>query len=141
MTQMSLLADVQRAERPWKVVRRVSKLVYLEIRKSGRAGRMTIRVLVALAAYRNATMQWPTAGELTAWMFTQRRIARHDSRLVAPRLTELVRGRVVRLQDGSKARIGGGLLTLLPTRRCRVTGARAHPVAIREAGSREREVA
>jgi len=141
MTQLSLLVDVAREERPWKVVRRVSRQVYARLRASGSANRRTWKVVTALAYYRNKSMAWPTPAELTEFMFKRQRITRNDPRLVAPRLTELVRGKVVRLADGTKVRRGGGVLTLLPVRACRVTGAKAHPVAIREAGSLERQVA
>jgi tetrahydrodipicolinate N-succinyltransferase len=139
--QLGLLDAVTKVEKPWKVVRRVSRHVYAELRKSGRIGKQTHRVLTALAFYRNRTQEWPTAAELAAFMFSRGYLDRNDTRLVAPRLTELLRGKVVRLADGSKARKGGGVLMLLPVRTCRVTGARAHPVAIREAGSAERQVA
>lgn len=141
MTQLELLHGIEREERPWKVVRRVSKQVYAYLRDSGIASRRTWQVVTALAYYRNRTQVWPTAAELARFMFERKRIARDDTRLVAPRLTELVRGRVVRLKDGTKVRKGGGVLTLQGTRRCAVTGAPAHPVAIREAGSLERQVA
>lgn len=140
MTQLSLLTDVQREDRPWKVVRLVSRQVIYELRKGGYVGRQTIKVLIALAWFRNSTMQWPTPAELTAFMFNRKRIQRNDPRLVAPRITECVRGRVVKQQDGSKVRVGGGVLSLQSKRRCRVTEAWAHPVAIREAGSGERQM-
>ena len=135
MRQLPLLADVERVDRPWKVVRAVSKAVYAELRKGGIVGAMTLKVLTALAWYRNQYQEWPTASELTRFLYTRKRIKREDSRLVAPRLTEMIRGRVERLEDGSRVRKGGGVLWLLPARKCRVTGASAHPVAIREAGS------
>lgn len=141
MTQLGLLDAVVREEQPWKVVRRVSRQIYARLRDSGAAGRQTHRVITALAYYRNRSMAWPTPAELTEFMFRKKRIDRNDTRLVAPRLTELVRGRVVKLPDGQKVRKGGGVLTLLPLRTCAVTGNRAHPVAIREAGSLERQVA
>jgi hypothetical protein len=139
--QQSLLADVARQERPWKRVRAVSKQVYAELRKGGYTKRSAVRVLTALAWYRNARQEWPTPAELAAFMFSRQRIARNDPRIVAPRVTEMLRGVVVRLKDGTTVRRGGGVLTLLPTRVCRETGMRAHPVAIREIGSSEREAA
>lgn len=140
MTQLSFLPGVAAEEKPWKVVRRVSRQVYARLAACGYVGRQTLKVITALAWYRNSTMQWPTPAELTRFMFSRRRIKREDPRLVAPRLTEMVRGRVVK-REGTKVRIGGGVLTLLAARPCRVTGAHAHPVAIREAGSSERQVA
>lgn len=135
MIQPSLLVDAARADRPWKVVRRVSKAVYAELQKDGKVAARTRRVIVGLAAYRNRTMAWPTASELTADLFSRKRLERNDTRLVAPRLTELLRGRVVRLADGTKVRKGGGLVTLQQARTCAVSGQKAHPVAIREIGS------
>lgn len=141
MTQLSLLAGVEREERPWKVVRRVSRQVYAELRKSGAVARSTARVIVSLAWYRNSTQVWPTAAELTAFMFDKKRLPRNDTKLVAPRLTELLKGKVIHRPDGRKVRLGGGVLTLGPVRKCRVTGGKAHPVCIREAGSSAREAA
>lgn len=141
MTQLPLLIDIEHVERPWKVVRRVSRQVYAELRAGGYVGRNSLKVLTALAFYRNRYQEWPTASELTAFMFGKRRINRNDTRLVAPRLTEMLRGKVVKLPDGSKVRRGGGVLVLLPVRKCGITGVSAHPIAIREAGSAERQVA
>lgn len=140
--QLSLLADVAREERPWKVVRRVSKQVYAELRRSGYVKRSILKVLTALAYYRNSTQQWPTPAELTEFMFKIKRIPRNDSRLTAPRLTELIRGwDILEPISGRRVRVGGGVCDQLPRRRCRITGQYAHPVAIREAGSNERRVA
>lgn len=135
MNTLPLFADVVKAERPWKVVRRVSKAIYAELQKDGKVAARTRRVIVGLAAYRNRTMAWPTASELAADLFRRGRLERAETRLVAPRLTELLRGKVVTLSDGSKVRRGGGLVTLQPARRCSVTCKSAHPVAIREIGS------
>ena len=141
LQQISFLPDLERVDHPWKVVRRVSRQVYAELRAGGHVGRQTVKVLTALAWYRNCRQEWPTAAELTAFMYGKGRIARNDSRLVAPRLTEMLRGKVVRLADGSKARHGGGVLTIGPARKCGISGKSAHPIAIREAGSQERQVA
>lgn len=141
MTQLSLLTGAERQERPWKVVRAVSRQVYAELRKSGAVAKSTSRVLVALAWYRNSRQEWPTAAELTRFMFERKRLPRNDTKLVAPRLTELLKGKAITRSDGRKVRIGGGLLTLGPARRCSVTGSKAHPVQIREAGSSAREAA
>jgi hypothetical protein len=140
--QLSLLEGVERAERPWKVVRRVSKQVYAELRRSGGVARSTQRVITALAYYRNRTMTWPTPAELTKFMYDLKRIPKNESRYVAPRLTELIRGAVVRdPTTGARVRRGGGVCDQLPARRCRESGSQAHPVAIREAGSGDRRVA
>ena len=128
-----------REDKPWKVVRRVSKQVYAELRQEGTVARRAWQVITALAWYRNSRQAWPTAAELAAFMFERQRIARNDPRLVAPRITELLRGRIVRLSDGTKVRRGGGVLTLLAIRTCTITRTSAHPVAIREAGSLERQ--
>lgn len=135
--QLSLLADVARTERPWKVVRKVSRQVYAELRKGGYCKRSALKVLTALAWYRNQSMTWPTVGELTQFMFERRRIARNDPRVVAPRISEMVKGCTVRLPDGTRVTRGGGVLVYLPKRRCLVTQTPANPIAIREAGSRE----
>jgi hypothetical protein len=140
VTQLSLLAEVARTDRPWKVVRRVSRQVYAQLRAGGYVNRQTVKVLTALAWYRNSKMVWPTAAELARFMHERKRNQRDDPRVVAPRLTEMVRGRVVTVHTGQKLRIGGGVLTYLPLRRCAVTQTSAHPVAIREAGSLERQV-
>jgi hypothetical protein len=141
MVQPSLYDDITIEEKPWKVVRRVSRQVYAYLRDSGVASRRTWQVVTALAYYRNRWQVWPTAAELAHFMHERKRIERDDPRLVAPRITELVRGRVVKLKDGSKVRKGGGVITLMPLRRCSVTKSSAHPVALREAGSAERQVA
>lgn len=113
--QLSLLDGVAREERPWKVVRAVSRRVYAEIRKGGVVSRQTLKVITALAFYRNARQQWPTPAELTDFMFQRARIVRNDPRLVAPRITELVRGRVVVAGTGCERR---GLRPLLTTGGC-----------------------
>jgi len=127
-------------DRPWKIVRHASKAVYARMRDSGRTARSTLRVLTALAWYRNSFQTWPTASELTEFMYRRRRLVRNETRHVAPRLTELVRGSVRTRKDGTKVRAGGGLLVYLPLRRCAITGESVHPVAIREAGSLTAEV-
>ncbi len=139
MIQPSLLADIQREERPWKVVRRVSRGVYLELRKGGYTKRSGLKVLTGLAYYRNRTGEWATPAELAEFLFRMKKIPRPDSRITAPRLTELVKGCTVRRKDGTRVRLGGGVCVLMPTRICRVSGQYAHPVAIREAGSEQRE--
>lgn len=141
IAQLSFLPNLEQIDRPWKVVRRVSRQVYAELRAGGHVGRQTLKVLTALAWYRNQRQEWPTAAELAAFMYGKGRIPRNESRLVAPRLTEMLRGAVRRLADGSKVRQGGGVLTLQPARKCGISGKSAHPIAIREAGSRERQVA
>jgi hypothetical protein len=133
--QPSLLEESARVERPWKRCRDVSKGAYVYGRSTGAFGKRTRAILTALGYFRNRSGQWPTVAELTTDMYERGLLPRNDVRLVAPRLSELVVGRVVRHRDGTRARTGGGLLWLTAPRRCRVTGAQARPVAIREAGS------
>lgn len=130
--------DTPRAIR--KRVRAVSKRVYAELRDSGRLAKRAHEVLTALAYYRNRTQEWPTPAELVRDMAERGIIPREESRYVAPRLTEFVKGAVKRRKDGSTFRKGGGLCVLMPARTCRVSGQEAHPVAIREAGSQSVEV-
>ena len=157
MTQLSLLTaplpdeetvSLVEIEQPWKIVRRVSKRVYAVLRDSGYLKKSGLTVLTALAFYRNRTQVWPTPAELTRFMFdgvthvgprvkTRRRIPKNESRYVAPRLSELIRGSVVR-RHGQKVRIGGGVCDQLPVRICRESGQWAHPITIREVGSLER---
>ena len=85
-----------------------------------------MKVITALAWYRNHYQDWPTVSELTRFMFTRKRLQREDTRIVAPRCTEMVKG---------------GVCTYLRPRRCRVTGSMAGPISIREAGSLAREAA
>jgi hypothetical protein len=140
VTQLALFAGVEHRPRPWKVVRKVSKQLYAVLRETEYLKRSTRLVLVSLAYYRNRTMTWPTPAELTRFMFSLDRIPKNESRYVAPRLTELIRGMVV-VREGQKVRIGGGICDQLPARICRESGQKAHPVAIREVGSAERRVA
>ena len=132
--QFELLHQLPRP--PRKRVRPVSKQLYAELRDSDWLSKRAHQVLTALAHFRNRTTFWPTPAELTADMHRRGLISRPDPRLVAPRLSELVRGRVVR-RKGARIREGGGVCEQLPTRRCSITLAEAHPIAIREAGSRE----
>lgn len=138
-------------DRPWKEVRKVSRAVYAFLRDGDRLAFMEHRVLTALAYYRNRTQTWPTAAELARFMYNtrdgktnRRRIARDDARLVAPRLTFLVKGEIVKDPEtgrtligpnGRALRRGGGVCQYLPKRICTVTGTTAAPVAIREVGS------
>lgn len=139
--QLSLLDGVARETRVWKDVRMVSKQLIHELQHSGYVKRSMRRVLIALVRYRQVTQAWPTPAELTGFMFRQGWIPRNELRIVAPRLTELIRGWDIRPKDAPKYRVGGGVCDQLPARVCEVTGQKAHPVAIREAGSNERKVA
>jgi hypothetical protein len=101
--QLALLPDLERRERPWKVVRKVSRRLYARLRDSGELGKQAHKVLTALAYYRNRRQEWPTAAELATFMHETKRIARPDTRLVAPRLTELLRGKVVRTKPATRS--------------------------------------
>jgi len=139
--QPSLLAELERAERaPRKIVRAVSKQLYAALRDGDYLPQSSAKVLRNVAAFKNRRGSWPTGSELTAWMFEHGEIPRNDTRFVVARVTELVKGRVVRRATGESVRVGGGVLVLLPVRVCHVTGNPAHPISVREAGSDEREV-
>lgn len=142
MIQPSLLSDVERQDQSWKDVRLVSKAILAELVKSGYVKRSIRRVLVALVRYRQIKRQWPTPAELTDFMVSKHWMPRYGN--AAPRLTELVSGWDVRIKDGEsvrKVRVGGGVCDHLPARVCTVTGQKAHPVAIIEAGAKQRWVA
>jgi len=127
-----------RSERPpRKLARAVSKETYNVLADTGALGAACTKVLRSLKAYYNKFQEWPTRPELTRWMY-QAGVIKHDSiNLVSPRLTEMAIGKVLHLPDGSQKRIGGAEIELLPVRKCRVTGASAHPVRPREKGSQE----
>lgn len=141
MQQLALLTGVEIIERPFKDARKVSKQLIRELRESGYVKRSGRRVLLALEIYRNRYQEWPTPAELTTFMAKRGWIPKDESRYVAPRLTELVKGATVRRKDGRRVTLGGGVCELLPARECRETGQKAHPVALREIGSTERWVA
>ena len=130
------------APAPRKIVRRVCRENANRLRdeaKRDRAdGRETKeqRVLRCLAAFFNRYAYWPTPAELTRRMFETRELPKDAVNLCAPRLSELVNGKVKRGADGQKVRVGGGVCELLPLRVCRVNGDDAHPVRIREVGGK-----
>lgn len=123
--------------------RAVSRQNALRLRDEAKAdceaGRETKfqKVHRCLSAFENRKGYWPTAAELTRWMHERREIPREDINLVAPKLSIGENGDVKRKKDGTKYRIGGGLFERLPLRTCRVTGGDAHPVKVREVGSKE----
>lgn len=95
VTQMSLLVDVARVEKPYKRVRQTSRESYrrqraIDVQKA-KAGKETHRgrVLRCLAAYWNARQQSPTASELLAWM-VERGECSNDPNHVRPKLNALV---------------------------------------------------
>jgi hypothetical protein len=125
----------------WKDVRKVSKQLIHELQRSGYVKWSIRQVLHLLVLYRLRTHAWPTPAELTRFAFQMNRIPREESRYIAPRLTELIRGWHITSPSGQRVRVGGGVCDQLPARRCTVTGQKAHPVAILEAGARARWVA
>lgn len=120
-----------------KAVRDVSKETYNVLADTGALGAATTKVMRSLKAYINKRADYPTPAELTRWLFEAGVIKRDATNLVAPRLTELGRGKVVRNPDGTRTRVGGNEIEYLPLRTCRVTGHSAHPVRPRQKGSEE----
>lgn len=118
-----------------KAVRDVSRETYNVLADTGALGAMCTKVMRSLKAYINRHGHAPTPAELTRAMFEAGVIKRDATNLVAPRLTELDKGKTVRLPDGSTVRLGGGEIQKLPLRLCRVTGNQAHPVQPRQKGS------
>lgn len=117
---------------PRKRVRAVSSGRYRAMREDGALSRRAADVLRELAAFYNKRAYWPTVQELTFWMFNTGDLPRLDSRLIAPRITELSRGVMNR---ETREYVGGGVIEALPARRCRVAGSHAHPWRIREQGA------
>lgn len=100
-TQLPLLADVERIERPWKRVRPTSRAIYAQMRDDGTLGRRRDDVLRAVAAMRNKTGRWPTACEVQYWLAARGDIPNDGNpNHVKPRLTELADRGV--LQRGPK---------------------------------------
>jgi len=120
-----------------KAVRDVSKETYNVLADTGALGAATTKVMRSLKAYINRYAAYPTPAELTKWMFDSGVIKRNHVNCVAPRLTELHKGRVVRRKGQLPTRVGGGEIEKLPLRTCRETGGDAHPVRPRQKGSEE----
>jgi hypothetical protein len=129
--------DPRAPREPRKLARAVSKETYNVLADTGALGAACTKVMRSLKAYINRFQQAPTPAELTRWMFVSGVIKRESPNLVSPRLSELAQGKVVRGPDGSRTRVGGHEIELLPVRVCSVTGNRAHPVRPREKGSEE----
>lgn len=115
-----------------------------EAKKDSEEGRETRaqQVLRCLSAHFNRYAYWPTPAELTEYMHERGELPRKrpgmsSLNIVAPRCSELVNGEVRRGPDGSKIRVGGGVCELLPLRVCKINGDDAHPVKVREVGSKE----
>lgn len=111
-----------------KAVRQVSKETYNVLADTGALGASTTKVMRSLKAYINRHADYPTPAELCRWMFQTGVIKKDHVNRVAPRLTELHKGKVVRQKDGTRVRMGGGEIEKLPVRQCRVTEGNAHPV-------------
>ena len=125
MTQLPLLRDVERREKPWKRQRQTARQVYREIREQAKrrkaAGLETReeQILRLVAAHWNATQTSPTALELMRWA-RDRGERLFDVNSVRPRITALVEAGLV--DKGTK-------------RRCQVSGKVAWTWAVREQGS------
>jgi hypothetical protein len=141
MTQGALPIYDQPVERPArrtvfrKAVRDVSKETYNVLADTGALAAATTKVMRSLKAYINRHADYPTPEELKDWMFAQGVIPKPNINLVAPRLTELHIGKVVRRKGQEPVRVGGGLIEKLPVRICRSTGGDAHPVRPVQKGS------
>jgi len=131
--QGSLLSESAKIDRPRKRVRQVSKGQYAALRDGDRLSGRTADVLRELAAFYNRRASWPTVQELTTWMFERGDLPRNDSRLIAPRLTELCRG-IKDRQTGEYR--GGGVIESLPARPCAIAKTKAHPLRITEIGAK-----
>ncbi len=132
MGQLPLLDAIQAHQRPWKRARNVSRAQITALRDSGQLPVRQQAFLDALVAHWNRYNVTPTLAELTQWAFKMGRIPRNDCNFFRPRATELGPGK--RQRDGSY--VGGGVIEFLPARICEVTGKSAHPIRVREAGSR-----
>jgi hypothetical protein len=133
-SQLSLLTEVQRVQRPYKRQRATARQVYAEVRKVDKAkasrGEETRagQVLRVLSWHWSATQQSPSAYELFNWARAKGE-ALFDINTVRPRLTELLgRGLVDVVRDGA----GRPVLRL-----CEHSGKMVCTWVVREAGSRE----
>lgn len=111
-----------------KAVRDISKETYNVLADTGALGAATTKVMRALKAYINKRADYPTPQELADWMAEAGIIGKKNINRVAPRLTELHIGKVVRRKGHEPIRVGGGEIEKLARRRCRSTGGEAHPV-------------
>src|SRR6187402_2518069 len=95
MTQLSLLTDVTRQERPWKRQRQTARRVYQDqraldvARAAVGAETREGQVLRLLAAHWNATQRTPTALELLHWGRGRGEVL-FDVNSIRPRITKLV---------------------------------------------------
>lgn len=124
MTQLSLLAAVERQDKPWKRQRSTARAVYARRRSEDQAkaaaGKETRegQVLRLLAWHWNATQTSPTALELLRWAREQGEVL-FDVNSIRPRLNELVEQ---------------GLVESAGKRRCTVSGQTVHTWRVREVG-------
>ena len=128
MTQLPLLRDVERSDKPWKRQRQTARQVYREIRdqaKRRKAAGLETReeqILRLVAAHWNATQTSPTALELLAWARSRGELL-FDVNSVRPRITAL---------------FACGLIDKVAKRRCAVSGKTAWTWSVREIGSMRR---
>jgi hypothetical protein len=138
VTQLSLLADVQRADRPWKRTTTTSKAAVRVLEASGEAERRRAVCSRGLRSMWNRHQEWPTADELAADLHRRRLIPSKHRDEVAPRLNELADGWwVTRRVDGQKVRtqVGGGEVERGEKRPSRISGRTVLTWRVREAGS------
>lgn len=107
--------------RPHKRVRAVSTGRYREMVETGAIHIRQQEFVDCLLLYRQQVGEWPTMKELVTWAHRAHYIVSPDPNIWRPRATEL----------------SGSIVEYLPRRICAVTGKQAHPVRLREIGSRE----
>jgi hypothetical protein len=138
VSQLLLLEDVQRDEHPHKRTTTTSKAAVYAIEATGEAERKRLICLRGLRALWNRHQEWPTADELSAYLFKRRLIPSKHRDEVAPRLNELADGWwLERLVNGVKVRrqVGGGEVERGAKRASRVSGRTVLTWRVREAGS------
>jgi hypothetical protein len=110
--QLSLLASVERQERPHKRVRQTSIAQYAHLRDTRTLAKRRASVLKAVAALKNRTGVWPTSCEVQQWLVWQREIpADGNPNHVRPRLHELAEMGVIERGPKRPSRSSG--LTVL----------------------------
>lgn len=126
--QLSLLASVERVEKPWKRQRATSRAQHrrqraidVEKQVTGHGETRAAQVLRILDAFWNARQYSPTALELLEWG-RERGERLFDVNSIRPRLHALVEK---------------GLVTPGAKRKCRISGVIVHTWHSREAGSQE----
>ena len=130
---LSRTSNFQPVAPPRRIVRQICAETNNRLRDEAKedraAGRETKaqKVHRCLAAFENRYQYWPTAAELTRYMFEHGEIPQDRTQLVAPRLSIGVNGDLHK--DGT--RTGGGLYELLPKRLCRINGDQAHPYRVK----------